>query len=139
MANLLRKGNRTEAAAPPAPARAPPAATGGTSTKKLDDGAFTPWDLAQIWIESVSKEESTRKQWKQMYGWMADYDPKGNLKPDKPPLQNSTRFSNTIPNSRGHDYGWRLQTDSGQEIRSLQTRFDDQHKKRVPKEILGYD
>ena len=47
-----------------------------TGTKKLDEGAFTPWDLAQIWVESVSKEEATRKQWEEMYGWMAEYDPK---------------------------------------------------------------
>jgi hypothetical protein len=70
--------NRTEPAAPPPPApkRAAPAATGATSTKKLDEGAFTPWDLAQIWIESVAKEESGRKNWEQMHGWLADYDTK---------------------------------------------------------------
>jgi hypothetical protein len=44
----------------------------------LDEGAFTPWDLAQIWIESIEKEETNRKQWEQMYGWMAEYDPKVN-------------------------------------------------------------
>jgi len=74
--NEIKSRNRTEPAAPPAPTRAPPAATGVTSTKKLDEGAFTPWDLAQIWIESVSKEETNRKQWEHMYGWMAEYDSK---------------------------------------------------------------
>ncbi|CAF3780713.1 unnamed protein product, partial [Adineta steineri] len=63
----------------------------------------------------------------------------GNLKPKKQPIENSTRFSDTIPNSRGHDYGWRLQSNLGQEIQNLQIRFHDEHKKRVPKEILGYD
>jgi hypothetical protein len=72
---LIKFRNRSESAAPPTATRkaAPVTATVGTS-KKSDDGAFNPWDLAQIWIESVSKEESTRKQWEQMYGWMADYD-----------------------------------------------------------------
>ncbi len=50
-----------------------------TSTKKLDEGDFTPWDLAQIWIESVAKEETGRKQWEHTYGWMADYDAKVNF------------------------------------------------------------
>ena len=44
-----------------------------------------------------------------------------------------------VPNSRGHDYGWRLQSHLGQEIQNLQTRFDDQHKKRLSTVILGYD
>jgi len=48
---------------------------GGVSKKSVKSG-FNSWDLSQIWIESVSKEQSTRKQWEQMYGWMADYDPK---------------------------------------------------------------
>ncbi|UJR33273.1 hypothetical protein I4U23_020728 [Adineta vaga] len=142
MANLLRKGDRTEPAAPPAPVRAArPAPTGGSSsnTQKLDDGAVNPWDAAQIWIESINKETSSRKQWADIHGWMAEYDPKGNIKPKRAPLQNSTRFSDTIPNSRGHDYGWRLQSTLGQEIQGLQVRFNEQHKKRVPKEILGYD
>ncbi|CAM4877469.1 unnamed protein product [Rotaria socialis] len=137
---LIKKiKNRTEPAAPPAPSRAPPAATGGAGSKKSDNAAFSPWDLAQIWIESVSKEETTRKQWEQTHGWIADYDPKGNIKPKKPPVENSTRFSDKVPNSHGHDYGWRLQSNVGQEIQSLQTRFGDQHKKRVSKEVLGYD
>lgn len=74
---LIKSRNRTEPAPPAAAStRAPPVSTGPKSTKKsADDGAFTPWDLAQIWIESVSKEDTTRKQWEQMHGWMADYDP----------------------------------------------------------------
>jgi len=64
--------NRTAAAESPAPTRAAPVA----SAAKLDDGAVNPWDLAQIWIESVTKEASSRKQWQDMYGWMAEYDPK---------------------------------------------------------------
>lgn len=52
--------------------------TGAAQSKKLDAGDFTPWDLAQIWIESIGKEETGRKQWQEMYGWMADYDTKVN-------------------------------------------------------------
>ncbi|CAF3529553.1 unnamed protein product [Adineta steineri] len=130
--------DRTEKAPPPAPTRAAPTAT-SSGGKKVDEAAVNPWDTAQIWIESVTKEEATKKQWKETYGWMAEYDPKGNLKPKKQPIENSTRFSDTIPNSRGHDYGWRLQSNLGQEIQNLQIRFHDEHKKRVPKEILGYD
>jgi len=48
-------------------------------------------------------------------------------------------FFSKVPNSRGHDYGWRLQSDVGQEIKNLQTRFNNQHKHRVPKDVLGYD
>ena len=73
----INSRNRIEAATAPAPARkAPAASTGVTGTKKLDDGATNPWDLAQIWVESVAKEEATRKQWEQTHAWMADFDPR---------------------------------------------------------------
>jgi hypothetical protein len=44
-----------------------------------------------------------------------------------------------LPSSRGHDYGWHLETQLGREIKSLQTRFENQHKKRRPTEVLGSD
>ena len=48
-------------------------------------------------------------------------------------------YPSKVPNSRGHDYGWRLQSELGQEIRSLQTRFEDRHRKQVPVQGLGYE
>lgn len=44
-----------------------------------------------------------------------------------------------LPSSRGHDYGWHLKTELGREVKSLQTRFENQHKKRRPTEVLGFD
>ena len=44
-----------------------------------------------------------------------------------------------IPNSRGHDYGWHLQTQLGREIKILQTRFDNQYKKHRSTDVLGPD
>ncbi|CAF0953057.1 unnamed protein product [Didymodactylos carnosus] len=138
MANLLRKGNRKEPASlPPQSNRQKVSDTLPTQTTA--DDSINPWDQAQIWIESVQKEDATRKQWEQMYGFLADYDPKGNLKVRARTLENSTRFSNTLPNSRGHEYGWRLQTDVGQQIKNMQIQFDEQFRIRVPKEVLGYD
>ncbi len=80
---------------------------------------------------------------------------KGNLKPRKRTLENSTRFSNTVwskiwfisssivlfkvPNSHGHDYGWHLQTELGKEIKNLETSFHNQHKKRLATVVLGYE
>jgi hypothetical protein len=44
-----------------------------------------------------------------------------------------------VPNSHGHDYGWHLETQLGQEIKTLQKRFDNQHKKRLSTVVLGFD
>jgi len=74
-----------------------------------------------------------------MYVWMADLDAKGNFKPRQCILEKPSRFSNMVPNSRGHDYGWYLQTELGREIKNLQTRFDNQHKKRLSTVVLGYE
>lgn len=85
----LNSRNRTEAAgAPPAPRKAPAATTSVTGAKKLDDGAINPWDLAQIWVESVAKEEATRKQWEQTHAWMADFDPRVCRTPSKGSIWN---------------------------------------------------
>ena len=89
----LNSRNRTEAAgAPAAPRKAPAATTSVTGAKKLDDGAVNPWDLAQIWVESVAKEEATRKQWEQTHAWMADYDPRVCRTPSKGSIWTSRCF-----------------------------------------------
>ena len=68
--------DRTEPAAPLPTKRSEPSATNATQTKKSEHAAGHPRNSSQVWIESISKEEATRKQWQEMYGWMADYDPK---------------------------------------------------------------
>ncbi|CAF2643742.1 unnamed protein product [Rotaria sp. Silwood2] len=120
MANIRRKGDRTESVIPPSTARSTTTVIAFDTSKKPTNAVFKPWTLTQLWIESISKEASTRKEWEHMYGWMADYDSK-------------------IPNSRGHDYGWQLQNQLGKEIEHLQTCYNNQHKKRVRTEVLGYD
>ncbi len=73
----IKFSDRTESAVPSTVTRSAPSIVPVIShSKKSDNAAVNPWDLAQIWIESISKEEATRKQWKQMYGWMADLDAK---------------------------------------------------------------
>lgn len=49
---------------------------GGSPSKKSHRNPAKPWTVTQIWIESIGKEASRRKQWEHMYGWMADYDAK---------------------------------------------------------------
>ena len=44
------------------------------ASQKPKHVAFHPWENAQAWVESITKEESRRKQWEQMYGWMGDFD-----------------------------------------------------------------
>lgn len=56
--------------------RATPQVTNVTYTRKPHATPVPPWEVEQIWVKSVAKEEATRKQWEQMYGWMADYDSK---------------------------------------------------------------
>lgn len=73
----IKSSDRIESAVPLTSTRSTPiVSTTVNKSKKADNPAFYTWDLAQVWIESVAKEETTRKQWEQMYGWMADFDPK---------------------------------------------------------------
>jgi hypothetical protein len=72
----IKFSDRTESALPASTTRAATALPVIRSSKKSGDPAFTPWDLSRIWIQSIEKEETTRKQWEQMYGWMAELDAK---------------------------------------------------------------
>ncbi|CAF1332181.1 unnamed protein product [Adineta steineri] len=139
MASLLRQGNRNEPPVSAASQRTRPIPTEYSRSKKSDKPASNTWEAGQVWIQNIAKEDSARKQWEKMHGWLADYDAKANIKPRKRIAENVTRFSNTVPNSRGHDYGWRLESDLGQEINNLQGRLNMQYKKQRSKEILGYD
>lgn len=66
--------DRTESAVPPSSIRATTALPAVRGSKKSNHPTLKPWDLAPVWIESIAKEEATRKQWEQMYGWMAGLD-----------------------------------------------------------------
>lgn len=68
--------DRKGPAIPPSNTRANTALPALHSGKKGSGTPFKPWDCAPFWIESVAKEEAMRKQWEQMYGWMADLDAK---------------------------------------------------------------
>ena len=68
--------DRTEPAAPSPTKRSEPSASNATQPKKSDSAAGNPRNSSQVWIEGICKEEATRKQWQEMYGWMADYDPR---------------------------------------------------------------
>jgi hypothetical protein len=68
--------DRTEPAVPSPAKRSEPSASNATQPKKSDNTTGNPRNSSQVWIESISKEEATRKQWQEMYGWMADYDPR---------------------------------------------------------------
>lgn len=85
---FIKCRNRIESAAPSTISRTAPTVPVAGHAKKSADAAFNPWDLAQIWIESISKEESTRKQWEQMYGWMADFDAKVCVFINQPSIKN---------------------------------------------------
>ena len=68
--------DRKGASVPPSNTRATTALPVLRSAKKGSNTPFKPWDSAPFWIESIAREEATRKQWEQMYGWMADLDAK---------------------------------------------------------------
>jgi hypothetical protein len=76
----IHRRDRTEPVKAPAPVHKAPttktAAGNASGIKKLDGGEATPWDLSQIWVESVAQEESTRKRWEETHAWMAEFDPR---------------------------------------------------------------
>ncbi len=122
-------------------------------TFKADDCyVLHKWRKERLWIERINAEEKGRKDWDENWAFLADYDQKvnshcfiyffltkcstknmlnkGNLKEKKVLPERVNMYTETIPSSCGHDYGFRLNTNTGLHMQNLQNKFNAEHKLR---------
>ncbi|XP_059176813.1 uncharacterized protein C2orf50-like isoform X2 [Physella acuta] len=92
-----------------------------------------------IWKESVKAEQRCLKNWEANWGFLADYDTKGNAREKEELPEKSNMFSDVIPNTNSGNYGNRLGKESGQMVQALETRFfSDSRRRKLPEEMICY-
>ncbi|XP_077990103.1 ciliary microtubule inner protein 5-like isoform X2 [Glandiceps talaboti] len=93
----------------------------------------------KIWKQMVGNERKCITKWEESWGFLKDYDPKGNLKePEELPDKVSV-FSEDVPNTASQVLGNRLKTDTAKQMLSLEHRFMTQHRHKASPDLLCYD
>ncbi|PAA72521.1 hypothetical protein BOX15_Mlig028872g1 [Macrostomum lignano] len=93
----------------------------------------------KVWRQYVENESRHNKQWEQNWGFMAEFDQKGNKKERKVLAEESTVFSTSFPNTDAGNYGHRVNTATGQRLMEMQRKFDAANKRSKPdKDIVCY-
>ncbi|GFO40406.1 hypothetical protein PoB_006691100 [Plakobranchus ocellatus] len=92
-----------------------------------------------IWKQSVHAERRCLKNWEEDWGFLTDYDAKGNIKEKEELPEKSNMFSDSIPNTNSGNYGNRLVSDAGKTMQSLEFKFfSEGRRKKLPKEMICY-
>ncbi|KAI0229185.1 hypothetical protein LSAT2_020382 [Lamellibrachia satsuma] len=78
-------------------------------------------------MPSGPSESFRRKQgaqsWDENWGFMAEFDPKGQPKPDRDMPSRVNMYSEGVPNTNAGNYGARVQTELGKHIHDLEFKF----------------
>lgn len=92
-----------------------------------------------IWKQSVHSERRCLKNWEDDWGFLTDYDAKGNIKEKEELPEKSNMFSDNIPNTNSGNYGNRVNTETGKTMQSLEFKFfAEGRRKKLPKEMICY-
>ena len=101
--------------------------------------ASSKWTKERIWTEAVEREQKSVKEWEDKWHFLAEYDQRGNLKEPKKLPDRVNMFSENLPSSCGHQYGFRLNTDEGKGIVSIEKALCKTYGKRRNKDLICYD
>ncbi|XP_005104074.1 uncharacterized protein C2orf50 [Aplysia californica] len=124
----------------PKPVNPPPepAAPG----KPAKDGDYNKCDAVTqdvIWKQSVHTERRCLKNWGDSWGFITDYDAKGNIKEKEELPEKSVMFSDDIPNTNSGNYGHRLDTEPAKAMQSLEFKFFSEGRRRkLPSDMICY-
>jgi len=93
----------------------------------------------KIWKQAVEKEWSGKKEWDATWGFMTEFDAKGEVKEKEEKPDSITRFSDNVPNTNSGNYGSRNKTDVGLEIQNLEHKFyAKERRRRMDNDLLCY-
>lgn len=90
----------------------------------------------KIWRESVGREQNAVKKWEEGWGFLKDYDQRGELKEKEELPDNLTRFSNKVPNTANQVLGHRQSTGAARAMVNLQHQLSIGHQKKHHKELV---
>ena len=91
----------------------------------------------EVWKSSCTKEKYQQTKWEKNWGFLAQYDQKGNPKEPKELNEDATSlYSETVPNTSNGHYGLRTRSPNASYIQKLERTG---HNLRKNKELLYYD
>ncbi|XP_002741932.1 ciliary microtubule inner protein 5-like isoform X2 [Saccoglossus kowalevskii] len=93
----------------------------------------------KIWKQSVSNEQKGLAKWEESWGFLKDYDQKGELKEPEELPEKVSVFSDDHPNTATQVIGSRLKTETAQKMLSLEHRFMSHNRRRTAPDLLCYD
>ncbi|KAK0066360.1 hypothetical protein Bpfe_004481 [Biomphalaria pfeifferi] len=122
----------------PRPVVPPPEFTPGKTLGK-DFSKLDAITQSVIWKENVHAEQRCLKNWENNWGFLTEYDAKGNVKEKVELPEKSNMFSDNVPNTNSGNYGSRLDKDSGKAMQSLEFKFfSESRRKKLPEEMICY-
>ncbi|XP_074656491.1 ciliary microtubule inner protein 5-like isoform X2 [Tubulanus polymorphus] len=85
-----------------------------------------------IWKQAVEKEKLGLKNWETNWGFIAEFDQRGEIreKPELPSVEQTSIFSESVPNTNSANYGSRLNTEIGTKIQNLEYQFYSERRRR---------
>jgi len=107
---------------------------GGKEPKFVDEVTFN-----KIWRENVKNEWKGVYEWKRQYGFMKDFDPRGRPKTPVELPEKESPFAENVPDTGGHEYGSRLNSEQGLKMQDLEFRFmSDRRKCKLDTEFVCF-
>lgn len=108
-------------------------ATQVSTDKKRQEGDYVQCDAVKqdtIWKESVGGEKRCLKNWEHDWGFLTDFDSKGNQIDREPLPEKASIFSSDMPNTNSGNYGSRVTTNLGQQMQNLEFKFYAEKRRR---------
>ncbi|XP_041470809.1 uncharacterized protein C2orf50-like isoform X1 [Lytechinus variegatus] len=93
----------------------------------------------KTWRETVGREKKGQIRWDEGWGFLRDFDQKGNPKVKPEPPENLTLFSESVPNTSNQRFGHRQKTGAAKAMVDLQHRLSTTNRKKHHKELVCYD
>ncbi|KAK3088595.1 hypothetical protein FSP39_021111 [Pinctada imbricata] len=113
-----------------------------TTEKTHKEGDYNKCDIVttdRIWKQSVDKEGRCLKNWEESWGFLTEYDAKGNKKEREELPENTTVFSDTVPNTNSGNYGNRVTSEVGITMQKLENQFfGGQRKRKLGNDLVCY-
>ncbi|KAL5014608.1 hypothetical protein ScPMuIL_008878 [Solemya velum] len=113
-----------------------------SSSKKHQEGEYVKCDMVTqdtIWKQSVNAEGRCVKEWWQNWGFITEFDQKGEPKTRQELPDHVEVFSNTVPNTNSGNYGSRLATPLGQQMQKLEFQYySEKRRRKFGSDLVSY-
>ncbi|XP_046377522.1 uncharacterized protein C2orf50-like isoform X2 [Haliotis rufescens] len=111
------------------------------SSRNYSEGDFRKCDKVTqdtIWKEGVSSEKRCLKNWEDNWGFLTEFDAKGQPKEKEETPENLTIFSDEIPNTNSGNYGNRIASDVGHAMQKMEHKFYSDNRRKRKEELICY-